>query len=88
VSPDLKGDESGNFGAYRMLILSELRRVSEKIDTMDGKLNDLRAGEISNLKVEFSAMKTQTTIMSAVIASVCATVLASIVAAIVAHYMK
>ena len=74
----------GGFGEYRALILSELRRVSDKIDALDGKLTDLRSGEISNLKVELSTIKTKVVILSAAGASIAS----AVVAALVTHFSK
>ncbi len=74
----------GGFGEYRALILSELRRVSDKIDVLDGKLSNLQSGEISNLKVELSTIKTKVVIMSAAAAAIAS----AIVAAVVSHFSR
>lgn len=71
--------ESAGFSEYRALILSELRRVSDKIDALDGKLTNLQSGEISNLKVELSTIKTKVVIMSAAGAAVASAVVAWVV---------
>ena len=75
---------SGEFSEYRVLILSELQRLSTKIDLLDGKISELHTGEVNNLKVELSTVKTKMVIIS----FLGATVASAIVAAIVSHYSR
>lgn len=76
--------QSGEFSEYRVLILSELQRLSSKIDLLDGKISDLHTGEVSNLKVELSTVKTK----MVAITFLGATLASALVAAAVSYFTR
>lgn len=47
-------DETGEWGSYRRLILKELQRSSQKLDSMDEKIGAMRV-DIAMLQVKASA---------------------------------
>jgi hypothetical protein len=76
--------QASEFSEYRVLILSELQRLSSKIDLLDGKVSNLHTGEINNLKIELGSIKTKMVIIS----FLGATVASAIVAAVFSYFSR
>lgn len=64
----------------RRLVMSELSRISNKLDTIDGKIGS----DLSGLKIEVATLKTKVGLYAAVISAVAA----AIMSAIVSYLMK
>lgn len=60
-------EETGSWGEYRKLLLSELERMNKAIEETNRKLDGFRRDEINQLQLDMAMLKVKSGIASAIV---------------------